>query len=260
MVDFVKDIREDLQRRDFTINSIAKKDGKYIDLFEGRKDIKNKIIRCVGNPTVRFKEDPLRLLRACRFASQLGFNIEEKTLQSMKKNAHYIFYVSKERWTQEMDKLLMGKNVANGLNYLWETQLFLYMIPEMQLQYNFNQKSPYHDLLLHIHTGIVVANVEGLINKWSALLHDVAKPFCKLDKEVFTEDENQQFRSSIKSNYPKHDLLGCEMVKKIGKNLKWSNERIKEVSELVLHHLEDTNPLRKADYIGKKQEEEEEKK
>lgn len=241
VVDFVKDISQDLRRRDFTINSIAKHENKYIDLFEGRKDIEKKIIRCVGNPTIRFKEDPLRLLRACRFASQLGFDIEEKTLKSISKNAHHVLDVSKERWTQEMDKLLMGKNVAKGLNYLWETKLFMYMIPELQLQYNFNQKSPYHNLLLHEHTNIVVSNVEGLINRWGALLHDIAKPISYIEK-------------NDKRNYPKHDLLGCEMVKRIGKNLKWSNERIKEVSELVLHHLEDTNVLRQADYIGKKQE------
>jgi tRNA nucleotidyltransferase (CCA-adding enzyme) len=254
LVDFVKDIGEDLKRRDFTMNAIAKNEDKYIDLFGGKEDIKNKIIKSVGNPTKRFKEDPLRLLRAARFASQLGFDIEEDTLKSMKKNAHHILDVSKERWTQEMDKLLMGKDVAKGLYYLWTTDLFMYMIPELHLQYKYDQNSPYHNLFLDDHTKIVVKNVEGLINRWAALLHDIAKPFCRLNKEVFTDDENQQTIRSVKSNYPKHDLLGCEMVKRIGKNLKWSNERIKEVSELVLHHLEDTNPLRQADYIGKKHE------
>jgi len=246
LVDFVKDISKDLKRRDFTINSIAKRENKYIDLFGGKKDIENKIIRAVGNPTIRFKEDPLRLLRAARFASQLGFDIEENTLKSMKKNAHHILDVSKERWTQEMDKLLMGKDVTRGLYYLWDTQLFMYIIPELQLQHRFDQKSPYHNLFLDDHTKIVVANVNGLINRWAALLHDVAKPFCYIEKDV----------KYSKRNYPKHDLLGSEMVKRIGKNLKWSNERIKEVSELVLTHLLETNPLRQADYIGKKLENE----
>lgn len=240
-VDFVNDIHQDLSRRDFTINSIAKNGEKYIDFFGGRKDIENKVIRAVGNPTIRFKEDALRLLRACRFSSQLGFDIEEATLKSIKKNSHHILDISKERWVQEMDKLLMGKNVIKGLNYMWETDLFRYMIPELYLQYNYDQKSKYHDLLLHIHTGIVVENVEGLINRWGALLHDIAKPFCFIEKNG-------------NKNYPKHELLGAEMVKMVGKNLRWSNERISQVSNLVLTHLEETNPLRKADYIGKKME------
>jgi tRNA nucleotidyltransferase (CCA-adding enzyme) len=250
LVDFVKDISEDLKRRDFTMNAIAKNENKYIDLFGGREDIKRKIIRAVGNPTIRFKEDPLRLLRAARFASQLGFDIEPETLKSMKKNAHHILDVSKERWTQEMDKLLMGKYVAKGLNYMWETDLFMYMIPELYLQYNYNQNSPYQ--LLHEHTDIVVENVEGLVYRWAALLHDIAKPFCRLDKIP----ETGKLGVIPKTNYPKHDLLGCEIVKRLGRNLKWSNERIKEVSDLVLTHLLETNPLRKADYIGKKLEDE----
>jgi tRNA nucleotidyltransferase (CCA-adding enzyme) len=255
VVDFVKDISEDLKRRDFTINSLAKRDNKVIDLFGGREDIENKIIKAVGNPTIRFKEDPLRLLRAARFASQLGFDIEPVTLKSMKKNAHHILDVSKERWTQEMDKLLMGKYVSKGLNYMWETDLFMYMIPELHLQYKYNQNSPYHHLLLHEHTNIVVENVEGLINRWAALLHDIAKPFVRTDK-LLGELKLDISDMKIKSNYLKHDLLGCEMVKRLGRNMKWSNERTNEVSQLVLHHLEETNPLRKADYIGKRIEDE----
>jgi tRNA nucleotidyltransferase (CCA-adding enzyme) len=254
VVAFTKDITQDLMRRDFTMNAIAIKDNKYIDLFNGRHDIDNSIIRSVGNPTVRFKEDPLRLLRACRFASQLGFNIESNTLKSIEKNAHHILDISKERWNQEMDKLLMGDYVIKGLNYMWQTGLFRYMLPELHLQYNYNQNSVYHDLLLHEHTGIVVANVEGLENRWAALLHDIAKPFCRIDKDVYFDDDNHQTRHTLKSNYPKHDLLGGEMAKRIGKNLKWSNDRINIISELVSTHLIDTNPLRKADFIGKKQE------
>lgn len=91
------------------------------------------------------------------------------------------------------------------------------MIPELHLQYKYDQNSPYHNLFLDDHTKIVVKNVEGLINRWAALLHDIAKPFCRTDKLLGELDINNM---KIKSNYPKHDLLGCEMVKRLGRNLK----------------------------------------
>jgi tRNA nucleotidyltransferase/poly(A) polymerase len=134
-VEFVNDIVKDLSRRDFTINSMAiREDGRLLDPFHGKQDLDDKFIRAVGNPTIRFKEDPLRLLRACRFTAQLGFGIEEKTYNSIKKNAHRILSVSKERWVQEMDKLLMSDYSNLGLEELWVTNLFLYMIPELELQ------------------------------------------------------------------------------------------------------------------------------
>lgn len=117
-VEFVTSINEDLSRRDFTINAIALRGTKYIDPFDGRKDLEDRIIKAVGNPSERFNEDPLRMLRAARFASQLGFTIESKTLASIKKNAHKILGVSRERWIQELDKLLLGDHVANGLRVL----------------------------------------------------------------------------------------------------------------------------------------------
>jgi tRNA nucleotidyltransferase/poly(A) polymerase len=126
-VEFVSTISEDLSRRDFTINAIAKRKGKYIDPFGGREDIQNGIIRAVGNPTMRFKEDPLRMLRACRFVSQLGFTIEPDTLKSMQKHANRILSVSKERWVQELDKLLIGDNVADGLESLRESGLLKFI-------------------------------------------------------------------------------------------------------------------------------------
>jgi tRNA nucleotidyltransferase (CCA-adding enzyme) len=238
-VEFIGDLRSDVSRRDFTINAIVRHNGKYIDYFGGKEDIKNKIIKAVGNPTIRFKEDPLRMLRACRFASQLGFTIEENTLKSIKKNAHHILDVSKERWGEELDKLLLGKEVIKGLNYMWETGLFRFMIPELHLQYNYNQNSRYHELLLHAHTGIVVANVEGLVNRYGALMHDLGKPFARIEKNG-------------KINYPMHEIIGCEIVKRMGPWLRWNSERIKDVSNLVLHHLQESSPLRKADFIGKK--------
>lgn len=182
---------------------------------------------------------PLRMLRACRFASQLDFDIESKTLKSIKKNAHYILSVSKERWVQEMDKLLMGNNVIKGLNYLWETRLFMYMIPELQLQYNFNQRNVHHKLLLHEHTSQVVKNCHQDLNlKWSCLFHDLGKVFCFEDK-------------GDRNIYPKHEIVGKELSKKIGEYLRWSNDRIKIVSEVVANHLNEDSLIKKYDDMAK---------
>jgi tRNA nucleotidyltransferase (CCA-adding enzyme) len=106
-VEFVNDITADLSRRDFTINAIAKREGRYIDPFGGRIDIMEKIIKCVGRPKDRFSEDPLRMLRAARFTAQLGFKVDQLTESTAKKLAYKILHVSQERWVQEMDKLLM---------------------------------------------------------------------------------------------------------------------------------------------------------
>lgn len=238
IVDFVKDIQEDLSRRDFTINAIAKSH-KIIDPFNGRQDLKDKLIRAVGNPTIRFKEDPLRLLRACRFSSQLGFNIEEKTFKSMCKNAHKILDVSRERWVMELDKLLLGDSVEKGLNLLWESGLMKFMIPELWLQYKFDQRTVHHDFVLHVHTiKVVEATPKDIELRWSALLHDIAKPFVYQDK-------------GDRYIYPLHEVVGPELIEKIGKYLKWSNERREAVKDIVSNHLKDESPLRQYDNVSK---------
>ena len=117
-VTFVRDITADLSRRDFTINAIAKRDDKYIDPFNGREDLEKRIIRCVGKPNERFKEDPLRMLRVARFASQLNFNIDEDLESKTKQIAYKILEVSKERWVMELDKLLITDFPSLGLNFL----------------------------------------------------------------------------------------------------------------------------------------------
>lgn len=236
-VAFVNDITADLSRRDFTMNAIAMRgDGTLIDPFGGREDIENDIIRAVGNPTQRFKEDPLRILRAARFVGQLGMFIEPATFKSMKAHAHRILEVSKERWMQELDKLLVGPWAPEGVDVLWQTGLMAYMLPELAPQKDFEQKSPYHQLPLHEHTISVVGNVQYDVTlKWAALLHDVGKPAA------------QTFKRDGQANYIKHDLIGAEMVESIALRLKWSNERRKAVKSLVLHHMDEDSPLREAD-------------
>jgi len=237
-VAFITDINEDLSRRDFTINAIAYRDGKLVDPFKGQEDLQNHIIKAVGNAVTRFREDPLRLLRAVRFASQLGFSIELATLNALIKKNYKILQVSKERWVLELDKILLSDKPSVGLDYLAYTHLLHFMLPELSLQIDYNQNSPWHRYDLWNHTKLVVDATPKDINlRWAALLHDVAKPFVRRDKVD-------------RSNYIKHDMLGAEIVDKYADYLRWSNERRDSVRNLVKYHMQDESPLREFDGRG----------
>lgn len=244
-VEFIGNINADLSRRDFTINAMAWRNSKVIDPFNGRQDLKDKLIKCVGNPTERFKEDPLRMLRACRFAGQLGYSIEEQTFKKMEEHAHNIMGVSKERYCIELDKLLMGDYVGDGLRFLFHSKLINYIIPELGLQYKFDQHSKYHVFYLHEHTVQTVENTPKDINlRWAALLHDVGKPF------VFREKKRVNPEDPLQYGFYKHELVGTEIVDHIAQYLKWSNDRRDTVKSLVLHHEDEDSPLREADKIA----------
>ncbi len=239
-VTFVKDITADLSRRDFTINAIAKRGTRYIDPFKGMQDIKDKVIKCVGKPNSRFKEDPLRMLRVARFASQLEFKIDNSIYHVVSSMNYKILEVSKERWVMELDKLLMSSHPEIGLEFLARTRLLNFMIPELSLQVGYNQNNPHHDLELWEHTKKVVFHSPKEINlRWAGLLHDIAKPFVRTDRED-------------RSNYIKHDMVAGEFVTRLAFYLKWSNDRREMVKNLVLHHLEEDSPLKEADNKGKK--------
>ena len=234
-VEFVQDITADLSRRDFRINAIAYRDGRYIDPFGGRLDIIEKSIKCVGEPKARFKEDPLRMLRAARFTSQLEFSVDDFLTNTAMKMSHKILEVSKERWVMELDKLLMTNHPEFGLEFLAKTKLLHFMFPELAIQVGYNQNSPFHSMELWEHTKATVSYSSLDINiRWAALLHDIGKPFVRGEKPG-------------RSNYIKHDLLGAEIVDKYATYLKWSNERRAKVAELVLTHLLTNSPLYEAD-------------
>lgn len=236
-VRFVPDITYDLSRRDFTINALARRlDGHLIDPFGGRADLARGVIRTVGKPEERFHEDPLRMLRAARFAAQFGFRIDAITELRADHHAHQILLVSRERWTQELDRLLVSPHPEIGLQFLARTRLLNYLLPELALQVGWDQDSPYHELSLWEHsvkaTGLVPADS---ILRWAALLHDVGKPF--------TRTHNKRGYS----NYVHHELVGAELADQIGLRLRWSNDRRRQVSQLVRHHLEPGSPLMAAD-------------
>jgi putative nucleotidyltransferase with HDIG domain len=236
-VDFVGDITHDLSRRDFTINAIAQRpDGRIIDPFDGRADLKARVIRTVGKPEERFREDPLRMLRAARFASQLNFTIDAETEHRTDKRNYHVLEVSRERWTQELDKLLTSDHPEIGLNFLARSRLLNYLLPELAIQVGWDHDSPYHALELWDHTVKTVRLAPNDINlRWAALLHDVGKPYVR------TKNRRGY------SNYVHHAQVGAEIAEKIGRYLKWSNDRIATVKHLVLHHLEDDSPLMYAD-------------
>lgn len=240
-VEYVSDLEKDLSRRDFTINAIARRFSKTIDPYNGIGDIKNRRIHVVGSqPHARFKEDPLRMLRACRFASQLDFSISTQTFRGIKTNAHKILEVSKERWVSEIDKILISDNPFLGLGYLADTRLLNYIIPELAIQVGYNQNSKYHKYDLWNHTKLVVQYSPKDINiRWGALLHDIGKPFVREEKPG-------------RSIYAKHEILGEEIVERLSRHLKFSNGRRQFIKEIVRNHIEDENsPIKGADNKAK---------
>lgn len=237
-VEFFEHIEQDLARRDFTINAMAMRN-KIIDPFGGRADLANGLIRAVGNPRQRFREDPLRIMRAARFAATLGFEIDGNTKKKMGEVAHRLLKISKERINSEMEKILLSDNPSIGLNALMETGCMAFIIPELVLQHNYDQNNPHHNLNLWEHTLIVVESVPTDINmKWAALLHDIGKPFMRNDEKKY-------------SRYIGHDLVGAELVERTARHLKWSNEQREAVVGLVLNHMADSSPLKPYDRIGK---------
>ena len=173
-VTFTSDIEEDLKRRDFTMNAIAYNPEKgYIDPFNGRQDIENRVIRCVGNPNERFKEDGLRILRAMRFAATTGFSIEEETKKAMIENKDLLNNISDERISQEISKILQGDNAVSIFRDYHE--IFSVVIPELKEMKGFEQNNPHHKYDLWEHTLHSMEQVDTPELKLTMLLHDIGK-------------------------------------------------------------------------------------
>jgi poly(A) polymerase len=238
-VEFVGKLADDLSRRDFTINAMALAGDEIVDLFGGRDDLAARTIRAVGDARERFREDPLRMLRAARFSAELGFEAEPETVVAMERLAHRILLVARERWVAELDKLLVGEHAADGLRLLAETGLLRYLLPELQLQVDYDQNSRYHDRTLWEHTlGVVESTPRDVTLRWAALLHDAAKPYMRVEKPG-------------RSTYVRHDLLGGEIVERTALYLKWGNKRREDVKQLVRDHMLADSPLREADDSAK---------
>ena len=181
-VSFVDDIKNDLARRDFTINAMAYNEEEgIVDLYNGQKDIENKVINFVGNAEERIIEDPLRVLRAFRFMSRLDFSLSENTIEAIKKQKDLLKNIPEERITMEFSKLLLGKNIKNTLTLMKDTGVLELIIPEFKATYDFDQCNPHHNLDLFNHIISVVSKVPADLElKYSALLHDIAKPIVQI--------------------------------------------------------------------------------
>ncbi|MDD5433492.1 MAG: HDIG domain-containing protein, partial [Candidatus Pacebacteria bacterium] len=233
-VKFVKTLEEDLARRDFTVNALAltekKKNIEIFDLFNGQKDLENKIIRAVGKPDDRFKEDALRMMRAVRFAVCLGekpWAIEETTQKAIVKNANLLNAIAKERIKDELIKIIMHKNGSVGIELLRELGLLQYIIPELLEGFGVDQNK-HHSYEVYQHN---ILSLEYACKKdyslevrLAALLHDIAKPKTKQG-----EGENATFYG--------HEIIGAKMAKKILENLKFPKKEIEKITKLVRYHL-----------------------
>lgn len=223
-VKFTRSLEEDLKRRDFTMNAIAYSPEKGIfDPMCGEQDIKRKIIRCVGEPDKRFNEDGLRILRALRFSSQTGFEIDSATAASVRKNKNLIKNLSAERIFVELKKLLCGKNAHNVLrDYVEVIGVF---IPEILKTVDFEQKTKYHCYNVFEHTLKALENSENTeIIRLSVFLHDIGKPAA----HASDADGTAHFKG--------HAMISAEMARDIFARLKSDNETKNIVCGLIAEH------------------------
>lgn len=225
-VEFGTNFEEDLKRRDFTINTLAiSPEGKIIDIYNGAKDLSEKIIRTPSHPDESFQDDPLRILRAFRFQSQLGFKIENATYKSIGKNAFRIMYISEERIRAEMNKLLLGEFVVKALTDMMNAKVLNFFIPELYPLKNLHQESDHHHKDVWLHTLKVVENTpKDETLKWAALLHDIAKPYVK------AVEKNE-------IHFYRHEELGSKMAYSILSRLKFPKELKEDISFLIAKHM-----------------------
>lgn len=226
-VTFVDDIKNDLVRRDFTINAMAYNEIEgIVDLYGGQKDVENRIINFVGNAEERIIEDPLRVLRAFRFMSRLNFSLSENTIEAIKKQKFLLSDIPKERITMEFSKLLLGKNIKNTLTLMKDTEVLEIIIPEFKATYDFDQCNPHHNLDLFNHIINVVSKVPADLElKYSALLHDIAKPIV------------QTFDEKGIAHYKTHEIVGADMARDILTRLKLPIKLINTVVEIIKKHM-----------------------
>ena len=223
-VKFVSTIKEDLARRDFTINAMAYNE-KYglVDYFGSMKDLKDKIINTVGEPKKRFNEDALRMLRAIRFSAQLNFKIDENVLATIKELKNNIKNISKERIREEFNKIILSD--PKKIEILKECGILEYIVPGINELYGFNQNNPYHIYDLYEHTLIATEEIEPILHlRLTMLLHDLGKTKTK------TTDER-----GISHCYA-HPKESVKMAEHILKDLKYDNDTINKVLTLIQYH------------------------
>lgn len=223
-VTFSKNIEDDLSRRDFTVNAMAYHPQKgFVDLFGGREDLQNRIIRAVGDAKTRFEEDGLRILRAIRFASVLDFDIAEDTAKAVHACKHLLSGIAAERIREELCKLICGRGAVRILReYIDVIAVFL---PELARCVDFEQNTKYHcyDVFEHTLQALALCEDCDLVTRLGILLHDIGKPLC------YTEDEQG-------GHFKGHAPVGVEITKEVLSRLRFDNETIRRMELLVEWH------------------------
>lgn len=224
-VTFSKNLADDLMRRDFTINAMAYHPEKgLVDLYGGTEDLEGKRIRAVGDPDARFNEDALRILRAVRFAAQLGFQIEPETREAIRKHVKELSFVSIERIETELTKLICSPH-PEEMEELCQLGITSVILPEFDRMMETPQNTPYHYTDVGHHTIAVMQHVSPTkVMRYAALLHDVAKPDCR-----FTDEQGVD-------HFYGHPVKGEPMARSVMKRLRLDNKTIDEASLLVHWH------------------------
>lgn len=223
-VEFVPDIREDLARRDFTVNAIAYSPSRgYVDPFGGRADLQSGILRCVGEPERRFREDALRILRGMRFAARFGFLPEPATQDAMIGLAPLTDALARERVYQELSGFLLKADVPNLLRF---APILAQVIPELSPTLGFLQHSPHHAYDVFTHTAHVTAAVAPVLSlRWAALLHDIGKVPC------FSQDENGR------GHFKGHAQVSAQMADAVLHRLHAPTQLRETAVWLIDHHM-----------------------
>lgn len=229
-----KSLKEDLSRRDFTINALAfkmdpkGKDLKVVDFYNGQKDIEGKLIRAVGDPDTRFSEDALRMMRAVRIAGDLNFKIEEKTFDAIKKNAPLINKIAKERVKEELFKILSADSPYEGIVHFKESGLMDEILPELTKCFGVEQKSPgrhhIYDVGTHLLMSLKYCKSKDPITRFGTLVHDIGKPqtYKKLENGVIT--------------FYNHEMVSTKIAENIAERLRFSNKERDKFIKLIRWH------------------------
>lgn len=233
-IKFEDNLEKDLERRDFTMNAMAVevesekskvKNFKIIDLFGGEKDIKKKIIRAVGEPTDRFKEDALRMMRAIRFSAQLGFEIEAKTIRAIAKLAGSIKFISNERIYDEFVKIIKSNRAYEGIMALYKTKLLQYILPELTKGVGVKQDRHHiYDVFTHSVLSLKHTPSDDWRVRFASLIHDIGKV---------------QTRRIINgtATFYNHEIVSARLAKKIMKRLHFSNKDMEKIDALIRYHM-----------------------
>lgn len=232
IVEFSDSLQDDLKRRDFTINAMCynPKTG-VLDYFEGKRDLENKIIRSIGGPVDRLREDYLRILRAVRFACQLNFTIDEDLSSAIKEEKEGLRLISSERIRDEFNKILLSQKPSVGIALLAEHGLLEIISKDLQKMIGFNQYSSFHDLDLYEHTMKTLDGSKPILElRLAALFHDAGKP------ESFFIDENGEGR------FYGHQFISGRLVREFMQEYNYSKNQTERVVRLVERHMDNVNP------------------